>query len=212
MKKLLKFLGVLFAAGLLLVIAVALLTPSMDRWGAGDDEIAAAFPGDELVPEPASFVNRAITIQAAPEEIYPWLVQIGAEKGGWYSHAWLERMIMCPITNADRIHPEWQNLQVGDKVKMCPAESGPPAYEVALLLPNEAVVLGHKEGGQWVDLWQFVLLEQEDGSTRLVVRTRTMMAGGFWTVIHPGVFVMETGMLSGIRDRAETMAGLAAAR
>jgi hypothetical protein len=204
MKKLLKIFGALLAAAILLVIAISLLTPWMDRWGATDEEISAVFPGDELVPEPASFVNRAVTIRAAPEEIYPWIVQIGAEKGGWYSHSWLERMIMCPISNADRIHPEWQALEVGDVVKMCPEGSGPPPYEVAQLHPNRAVVLGHKEDGEWVDLWQFVLIPQADGSTRLVVRTRTMMTGGFWTVIHPGVFVMETGMLNGIRERVET--------
>jgi hypothetical protein len=206
MNMLLKIFGALLAAAFLLVLVITLLTPWMDRWGATDDELSAVFPGDELVPEPASFVNRAVTIRAAPEEIYPWLLQIGAEKGGWYSHSWLERMIMCPITNADRIHPEWQDLQIGDEVKMCPEGSGPPPYEVAQLHPNQAVVLGHKEGGEWVDLWQFVLLPQTDGSTRLVVRTRTMMAGGFWTIIHPGVFVMESGMLQGIQERAETMA------
>jgi hypothetical protein len=204
MNKLLKIFGALLAAAFLLVLVITLLTPWMDRWGATDDELSAVFPGDELVPEPASFVNRAVTIRAAPEEIYPWLLQIGAEKGGWYSHSWLERMIMCPITNADRIHPEWQDLQIGDEVKMCPEGSGPPPYEVAQLLPYRAVVLGHKDGGEWVDLWQFVLLPQSDGSTRLVARTRTMMAGGFWTIIHPGVFVMESGMLNGIRERAET--------
>jgi hypothetical protein len=206
MKTFLKILGGLVAAIFLIVIAFTLLTPWMDRWGATDAELAAGFPGDELVPKPASIVNRAITIQASPEEIYPWIVQIGAEKGGWYSHAWLERMIMCPIANAERIHPEWQKLEVGDAVKMCPGESGPPPYKVALLYPDQAVVLGHKEDGEWVDLWQFVLLPRKDGSTRLVVRTSTMMTGGFWTVIHPGVFVMETGMLLGIRDRAEAMA------
>lgn len=206
MKTLLKILGWVIAAVLLLGIVFSLLTPWMDRWGATEAELAAVFPGDELVPAPASLVNRAVTIRAAPEAIYPWIVQIGAEKGGWYSHAWLERMIMCPIANADRIHPEWQRLEVGDAVKMCPGESGPPPYEVAQLHPDEAVVLGHKENGAWVDLWQFVLLPQADGSTRLVLRTRTMMTGGFWTVIHPGVFVMETGMLIGIRDRVETTA------
>jgi hypothetical protein len=206
MKRLLKILGVLLAVALLFVVFIALLTPKMDRWGATDDEISAVFPGDELVPEPAGFINRAVTIRASPEEIYPWIVQIGAEKGGWYSHAWLERMIMCPITNADRIHPEWQDLEIGDPVKMCPEGFGPPPYEVAQLVPNAAVILGHKDSGEWVDLWQFVLLPQADGTTRLVARTRTMMTGGFWTVIHPGVFVMETGMLNGIRERAEATA------
>jgi hypothetical protein len=111
----------------------------------------------------------------------------------------------CPIVNADRIHEEWQNLRVGDEVKMCPNEPAPPPYIVAQIHPNQALVLGHQENGKWVDLWQFVLTPQVDGSTRLILRTRTMMTGGFWNIIHPGVYIMERGMLHGIKERAEKM-------
>lgn len=195
-------------AGIIIVglVAVIALTPWMDRWGATPAEIGAAFPGDELVPAPASFVNRAVTIQARPEQIYPWLVQLGAGKAGLYSYTALETLIGCPLVNADEIHPEWQNLQVGDEVKMCPHDPAPPPYLVAQLHPSQAVVLGHQDNGVWVDLWQFILTPQADGSTRLLLRTRTMMTGGFWDVIHPGVFVMEREMLLGIKARAEALA------
>jgi len=66
--------------------------------------------------------------------------------------------------------------------------------------------MGHQENDQWVDLWQFVLLPQSGGSTRLILRTRTMMVGGMWDIIHPGVFIMERGMLLGIKERAEKLA------
>ncbi len=203
MIKFLIALGILAGIAAILVVTVILLTPAMDRYGATDQEIAATFPGDEFVVDPASFVNRAITIQASPEQIYPWLVQLGAGKGGYYSYAWLENLMQCKIVNADRIHEEWQNLQVGDEVRMCPGDFGPAPYTVAMLVPGRAVVLGHQDNGEWVDLWQFVLVPQSDGSTRLVLRTRTMMTGGFWDVIHPGVFIMERGMLRGIKVRAE---------
>lgn len=187
-----------------LVLFVALLTPWMDRWGANDAEISAVFPGDELLPEPASFVNHAVTIYAAPEEIYPWIVQLGADKGGMYSYTWLETYLFnCPLVNADRIHGEWQVLEVGDEMKMCPGEFGPPPYIIALIIPDQAIVMGHQENGNWVDLWQFVIHPEPDGSSRLILRTRTMMTGGFWTIIHPGVFIMERGMLLGIKERAE---------
>lgn len=190
------------------VLIVTLLTPWMDRWGATDAEIAAAYPGDELVTDPASFVNRAVTINAAPEEIYPWIVQLGADKGGMYSYDWFESNILqCRQTNADRIHDEWQNLQIGDEMKMCPEGSGPPPYIIALIVPNKAIVMGHQENGKWVDLWQFIIIPQVDGKSRLITRTRTMMVGGFWDLIHPGVFVMERGMLLGIKARAEKMSG-----
>ena len=68
---------------------------------------------------------------------------------------------------------EWQNLQVGDPVKLCAGDFAPPPYIVAQLHPNQAIVLGHQENGEWVDLWQFVLVPQPDGATRLIVRTRT---------------------------------------
>ncbi len=208
MKKVLILLAVIIGLVIVGVIATSLLTPWMDRWGATDGEIVATFPGDELVPAPASFVNRAITIQAAPEDIYPWIVQLDAEKGGWYSYDWLEtNLLRCPMTNADRIHPEWQDRQAGDAVNMCPDGSGPPPYTVAQMHPNRAMVMGHQEGDKWVDLSQFVITPQADGSSRLILRTRTMMVGGLWDIIHPGVFIMERGMLRGIKARAENAAG-----
>lgn len=202
----LKILGVLAGLVFLGVSVVSLATPWMDRWGATEEEIEAAFPGDELVPEPASFLNRAITINAAPEYIYPWIVQLDARKGGWYSYTWLEGMLGCPMVNADRIHEEWQDLKVGDQVHMCVKESGPPPYIVAQIHPNRAIVMGHKDKDTWVDLYQFVIVPQANGSSRLILRTRTMMVGGIWTVLHPGAFVMERGLLYGVKERAERLA------
>lgn len=205
MKKFLKLIGILAGLAVVAVVFIALLTPWMDRWGATDEEIAASFPGDELVPEPASFVNRAITINAAPEYIYPWIVQLDATKGGWYSYTWLESLLNCSMVNADRIHPEWQMLQVGDEVKMCPNEPAPPPYIVAQIYPNQAIVMGHQDNGEWVDLYQFVIVPHTDGTSRLILRTRTMMVGGIWTIFHPGAFIMERGMLYGIKERAERL-------
>ena len=206
MKKTLKVLGILAGLVVVAVAVIAVLTPWMDRWGATDEEIAATFPGDELLAQPASFVNRAITIHAAPEQIYPWIVQLDATRGGWYSYTWMEALLNCRMVNADRIHPEWQDLKVGDEVKMCPQQPAPPPYIVAQIHPNQAIVMGHKENGQWVDLYQFVIVPQQDGTTRLILRTRTNAVGGFWTVIHPGVFIMERGLLLGVKARAEALA------
>jgi hypothetical protein len=204
LKKTMKILIVLIGLVALVVAALVLLTPWMDRWGATDEEIAAVYPGDELLAVPASFVNRAVTIHTTPEKIYPWIVQLGAGKGGYYSYSWFEtNLLNCRLVNADQIHNEWQGLKVGDQVTMCPGNSGPPPYTVAMIKPDQAVVLGHQENGKWVDLWQFVIVPQTDGSSRLILRTRTNAVGGFWNVIHPGVFIMERGMLLGIRDRAE---------
>ena len=107
MKKLLKFIGIMVGLAFLGILAIVFLMPWMDRWGATNEEISASFPGDELVPSAQAVYNRAVTINAAPEEIYPWLVQMGAEKGGMYSYSWLETKILhCELINADRIHEE----------------------------------------------------------------------------------------------------------
>jgi hypothetical protein len=204
MKKLYKSAGILTGLLILVVIGIADLMPWMDRWGATSDEINATYPGDELVPAPRYVYSRVVTVKAAPEEIYPWLVQMGAERGGMYTYSWFETNILrCELINADRIHEEWQGLKVGDRVKMCPGDWGPPAYEVALLDLDHAVVLGHQENGQWSDVWQFILVPQMDGTTRLIARGRDTKTGTIWDLIRPGQFIMERGMLLGIKERAE---------
>ena len=72
---------------------------------------------------------------------------------------------------------------------------------------DQAVIMGHQENGAWLDVWQFILVPQADGTTRLIARSRDMKTGGFWDVIRPGVFIMERGMLLGIKERAEGMSG-----
>ena len=205
MKGCLKIVGVLFLLGALAVTVSMLMVPWMNRWGATEAELAATYSGDELVPVPAVGYTRAITVDAPAEEIYPWIVQLGAGKGGMYSYDWFETNILqCPLVNADSIHPEWQDLKVGDKVKMCPQEDfGPPPYEVALIEPDRAVVMGHFENGKWVDIWQFVLVPQPDGTTRLLLRSRDMKTGGIWELMRPGEFIMMRGMMLGIKERAE---------
>jgi hypothetical protein len=204
MKLFLKIIGIFFAAIVISIIAIVLLMPSMDRWGASPEEISASLPGDELVAAPRIGYTRAVSINASPEQIYPWIVQLGAGKGGWYSYDWFETNVLrCQNANADRIHEEWQGLQVGNKVKMCPDENMPPAYIVAKMDSNQAIVLGHQDGDRWVEVWQFVLVPQADGSTRLVIRSRSEMGGWFWNIMRPGEFIMMRGMMQGIKDRVE---------
>lgn len=204
MNRFLRFVITLTGLAALAVLLIAALMPWMDRWGATNAEIVTSFTGDELVPSPRITYTRAITIQASPEQIYPWIVQLGAEKGGMYSYSWFETNILrCELINADRIHEEWQNLKVGDPMKMCPGTSGPPPYTIAIIEPNHAIVMGHKDQGEWVEVWQFLLVPQEDGTTRLVIRSRNAAQGVLWDVIRPGEFIMMHGMMLGIKERAE---------
>lgn len=203
MKKALLVLGFLIVLLALIVILVIVLTPWMDKWGTTPEERNAKFSGDELVPQPALVFNRAVTINAKPEHIYPWILQIGADKSGMYSYTWLENLVGCKMAKVETIKPEWQDLKEGDLMKMCAGDFAPPPYIVAQVVKDQAVIYGHKDGDKWVEEWEFVLIPQTDGSTRLVTRTRTNMAGGFWEIIRPISFMMERKMLLTIKDLSE---------
>jgi hypothetical protein len=92
------------------------LRPWHERWGATDEEVAAALPGDELIGKAAGQVTRAITIDAPPEAVWAWLVQLGAERGGFYSYDRLEDLFGLGIHSANAIATEWQSRAVGDRV------------------------------------------------------------------------------------------------
>lgn len=203
MTTLLIILGVIVAIILIIAILVVVLTPWMDRWGTTPEERAAAFPGDTLVKSPVKVINRAVTIQAATEKIYPWLLQIGADKSGMYSYTWLERLVGCKMALDETFHPEWQNLQEGDLMKMCAGDFAPPPYIVAMVIPGQAVVFGHKDKENWVESWQFVLQPQGKGITRLVTRTSTTMTGFAWDIFNRIAFVMERKMLLTIKAIVE---------
>ena len=108
------------AVGLGAVVGVAYLRvvrPRQLRWGATDEEVARALPGDELVAAPTFDATRAITIEARPEDIWPWLVQVGVSRAGWYSYDHLDNL---GRPSARRIIPELQGLKPGDVLPMSP--------------------------------------------------------------------------------------------
>lgn len=203
MKTLLIILGILIAALIIIVVIAMLLTPWMDRWHSTPEERVARYPGDDLVENPAKIINHAVTINAPAAKIYPWIVQIGADKAGMYSYTWLENLVGCKMAKDETIKPEWQNLKEGDLMLMCAGDFAPPPYIVARVVPDQAVVFGHKENDRWVELWAFVLVPQSDGSTRLVTRTSTNMIGGMWEVFNRVAFVMERKMLLTIKKLSE---------
>jgi hypothetical protein len=177
-------------------------------WGATDEERTMPLPGDDLNPEADLVATRAITVDASPAGIWPWIVQLGQERGGFYTYDALENLVGCDIHNADEVMAEWQTLEVGDEVRLHPEVP----LEVAFLKPEEALVL---RGGVPVGdspppyefTWAFVLRQQPDGSTRLLVRERYTYTKRWAPVVVEPVegmsFLMSQKMLRGIRDRAE---------
>ena len=204
MKKFLLVLGIILGIILLVVLLAVLLTPWMDKWRTTPEERAMKLPGDDLFENPARVANRAVTINASADKIYPWILQIGADKSGMYSYTWLENLVGCKMAKDEVIRPEWQVLKEGDLMNMCAGDFAPPPYIVARVLPDEAVIYGHKTGEQWEESWQFVLVPQTDGTTRLITRTSTNMVGGMWEVIRPISFMMERKMMLTLKSLAET--------
>lgn len=180
---------------------LAVSRPWHRRWGAIDDEIAQALPGDELSHGGAA-ANHAITIEAPIEEVWPWLVQIGQDRAGFYSYSWLENLIGADIRNADEIVPEWQTLDDGDFVRLASKKvyGDGPLLRVSHFVPGRSFVL---EG------WgEFVLRPVDKHTTRLLVRShRTkrspLMEAFCFFFMEPAHFVMERRMLFGIKERAE---------
>lgn len=203
----------------LAVGAFALLTPPLRarrcRAGTQRDEATRTLPGDEFIPQPRWSATHAITIQASPAQIWPWIIQIGQGRGGYYSYEGLENLFGCQITNAGRILPQFQSLQPGDKVAMHPS-SGAPQFKVHTVVPNQYLLFGDAPAydpalkGVVGNTWLFYLDAQPDGSTRLITRSRSYydltfgLRMGFGpALMEPIMYTMEMKMLKGIRSRAE---------
>lgn len=206
---------------LLTLAAVCALVPlgvtaSLDGWGTRGNERTRPLPGDARTVRPQLDLTQAIAIRAAPEDVWPWLVQLGQNRGGFYSYAWLENLAGSGIENADRIVPEWQDLQVGDPVPLHPRM--PKSYKVAQLDPPTDLLLavGHPPGP--ISTWLFHLERQPDGSTRLIARLRvqhleTLDQRLVWEVFTaPASLVMQRAMLLGIRERVERASPLPPAK
>lgn len=191
------------------------------RWNVTDAEVVARLPGDDRVPEPVVEQMLGITIRARPADVWPWLAQIGQERGGLYSYELLENLARCQMKNADRIVPAWE-LQVGDRVRLGP--QGYPVHQVVglereswLLLAGADPKTGiagpapETDQEQYTNFsWVFQLAGRADGTTRLLTRTRLAYAPRafgsrvMWEwMTDPIGFVMTRKMLLTIKGQAE---------
>jgi hypothetical protein len=201
----------LVAVGGAVAVGVALVRARYLRWGATDAELNVRLPGDELVGAADLTATRAVTVRAGAEVVWPWIAQLGQGRGGFYSYDFLENLVGCDIHSAERVVAEWQSIDVGDAVHLHPEVR----LFVVVLEPGRALVL---RGGVPIGrmpppydfTWAFVLREEADGSTRLVVRERYGYSRRWaWLLVEPVElisFVMSHGMLRGIAARAERAA------
>ena len=178
---------VAFAAYLLAV------RPWTRRWGATRDEVRMTLPGDEVVGSPGVEMTRAITIDAPVHAVWPWIAQIGQDRGGFYSYTWLENLAGCRMRNADRVHPEWQHRDVGD---------------IVLLHPNAGIELSRFDADRSYALqgWYFALERAPGNRTRLLARSRIPRGVASWAYavfVELPHFIMERKMLRTIKRRVE---------
>jgi hypothetical protein len=196
--------GSMVAAGIGGAIGVVyrvMLKPWHLRWGASDEETARAMPGDDLLSGAIS-ATRAIAIAASPEEIWPWLVQLGLGRAGWYSYDWIDNDFQ---SSATRILPEHQELKVGDSILMMPSMGF-----VVSAVDQPRSIVSLLEGG--TTSWCLGLYPAADGTTRLISRWRPKYERSVATflmllLVEPGTFIMEQKMLRTIRDRVESNSG-----
>jgi len=200
-----------------------LLLPRLRRWGATRDEASRPLTGDDLVPDPVYQTTHAISVRAPAKAVFPWLVQIGQNRGGFYSYDLLENLARLDIHSADHVHPEWQGLTVGeDYMSLDP--DGHMKLTVRVLEPDRAFVVrsgapgeppqaaGSLFRGEMAWSWGFYLEPVGTDVTRLVIRTRAAWrptvaaAFGRECGLEPAHSFMEIGMLRGVRARAERAA------
>ncbi len=204
------------------------IRPRYQRWGATKVELERVMPGDHEVKESTLAFTRAVTIRACPEEIWPWLVQIGYKRAGFYSYTRFEKLMGVPITNMDRIIPEYQQLKVGDVIPIG-AGFGIP---VKAIEPNRSLLLVGCDPNIGEVSWVFELYPLSGGHTRLVTRANCCFPN--WTLrsifsrrpprtdmppssllrdltmylfFEPGSFLILRKTLLGIKRRAEQASG-----
>jgi hypothetical protein len=222
--------GIAVALGIAGFVYALVIRPWHLRRGATDAEVRRSLPGDDLVPDPKCGYTHAITIEASVSEVWPWLVQIGYKRAGWYSHDFLHRLMGIAgcvddeRRSAQRIIPELQDLKVGDVVEIAPGMG----YVVAGLEPEQALILqsrldiGKSQSFSSGDplpekylssSWVWVLDETDERTTRLIVRVRSDNSPGMLSTLSAqvpnelGSLVMQPKTLRVLKQRAEAAIG-----
>jgi hypothetical protein len=199
--------AILFGALALALLYWFLARRWFGRWGSTATDLTRVMTGDAAVVDPTYSATLATTVDARPEHIWPWLVQMGYQRGGLYSYDWLDRLFgYLDRPSAHSILAQYQQLAVGHEIPIGRGQGFP----VTAIEPYRALVLsGAGDGVAWV--WQFGLYPVDRTRTRLVSRNRVRVRRtvGSWLlmrVIEPAAFLMTRRMLLGLKCRADALA------
>jgi hypothetical protein len=184
----------------ILIIYLLIIRPWHLKWGATGNEVKRSLPGDDLVNKPDFNATRGISIAAAPDEIWKWIVQIGSKRAGWYSIDWMDN---GGTPSTFEILPEFQIIEIGQFIPFTPDQKNGmwindfKQYEYILWIDKES-------SASW--LWYIYI--NETGQTRLITRLRTKYAwNSIWIIYYLiydfGDIVMMKKCMKGIKQRAE---------
>jgi hypothetical protein len=184
----------------------AIVRPWMLAWGATKAERSAPLPGDDLEPNANYVTTRAVPIDAPPDRVWPWLVQMGQDRAGFYTHNWVERLLRSGIKDVDAVHPEWQTLAAGDLMRTNRDIGGKPmGWPVVSVDGPRSLVVRSKS--MPAGTYAFVLEPIDADRTRLIVRDRAAWKMREWPfaalIYEPLHAYMETGLIRGLKRRAE---------
>ena len=211
-----KLAAVIAAAFAVFALFFSVVRPLYLRWGATDAELATVYPGEEIFPLAGSRSVRAVTVGAPADEVWPWLAQIGQDRGGFYSYEVLEDIVGCKMPRATRVMQDHQAWREGDQLWMYPKEKLDGAGGARLVAhePGRFLMFASRALGAAVDqpeagVWGFVVRPLEEGRARVLAVSRSApdaspVAVGFArAVFEPAHYVMERRMLVNLRTLAE---------
>lgn len=206
-----------------MVVAAAALLYAARRyfrdWGTTKGEAGEKLAGDELLSPPVLQATEAVWIDAPADEVWPWLIQMGQDRGGLYSFEALEDVIGLRYHNVDTLHPEWQHLAVGDAVRLVPKgwlglAEGVEMQVVQVTAPETIVLRTQKPQSPWDAVWSFHIVAQWEDRCRLLIRSRLALRHPgevlLAEVAGPARALVTRGMLLGIKRRVESWSGVSA--
>jgi hypothetical protein len=211
-----RILALLATLAVILIAFFTFVRPWYLQWGATAEEQSRALPGDEMVPDAVGQSTHAITIHANVDRVWPWLAQLGRDRGGFYSYDLLENLVGCEMPTEDRLRPDRQQWQLGDKLWMYPENKagGIGFATLHTYVPGRALGFGAHATGTPPSAsdngsWSLVLEPVDSSTTRMFARGRgkpgrSLLGVAFdRAIFEPVHFVMERRMMIGIRQLAE---------
>jgi hypothetical protein len=209
--RLYKFLKGVAVIAIFLLVYQFIILPRLLSLGATGKEISRSYPGDERIKSSGYSNTLAVTVNATPSKIWPWIAQMGLNKGGFYSYTSLENLFGCDLKNADELHDAWQHPKVGDIEPVCKSQEGKPGsgWQVGIVEERKALVWYGLNDTEWM---MGIYIDSIDAHRSRLITRQAFKYPAKWTqqwILEKLWFewahcIMQYGMIKGIEKRVET--------